>query len=67
MGICPRANNKLILFNFLITNTYFSCYNYILVSNINIKFGGKSHYTCGIINSNKIPNLASKISSYIIR
>jgi hypothetical protein len=46
-------------------NVYISCYNCLLVPNMS--FGGKSNYTCGIINNKEFPNLASKISLLVIR
>jgi hypothetical protein len=58
MGICPRGNNKVVLFNISLVHN--SCYNYILVPNM--RFGGKPNYTCGIINNKEFPNVASKIS-----
>jgi hypothetical protein len=67
MGICPRDNNKIVLFNIslFIINIYISCYNCILVQNM--KFGGKPNCTCEIVNNKEFPNLASKISSLVIR
>jgi hypothetical protein len=34
----------------------------ITVSVLNMRFGGKPSYTCGIINNKKFTNLASKIT-----
>jgi hypothetical protein len=67
MGICPRENTKVVSLNIplFIINIYVSCYNCILV--LNMRFGGKPNYTCGIINNKEFPNLVSEISSYIIR
>jgi hypothetical protein len=54
MGICPRGNDKVILFNIplFIINVYISCHNCILVPNM--RFGGKPNYTCGIINNKRV-------------
>jgi hypothetical protein len=66
-GICPTGNNKVILFNIplFIINVYISGYNCILIPNM--RFGGKPNYMCGIVNNKEFRNLASKISSRIIR
>jgi hypothetical protein len=53
------------IFLLFIINVYISCYNRILV--LNMRFGGKPNYTCGIIKNKEFPNLASKISLLVIR
>jgi hypothetical protein len=65
-GICPRGNNKVVLFNItlFIINVYISCYNCILVPNM--RFGGKPNYTRGIVNNKEFRNFASNISLRII-
>jgi hypothetical protein len=67
MGICPSGNNKVVLFIFLYSklNVYISCYNYILVSNM--RLGENPNYIYGIVNNKELTNLASKISSHVIR